>query len=246
MKRKIIAILIFCFLSLLILSGCDIPETYYAENFHYEIIDDNSIAIGGLGSTFSSDHIFVPQKINGYTVKKLGYSFTGYKGNGFFYYPRENILKRFYCPNTIEEIYDQYMTYALNLKVFYCGQVLNLGFLNASAQIDRIEYYVPDEMYSQFYAEIYDDCQNSLFKANIVYLLNYETDNKYYYVDNYEYGSRIKYTPPVPTRKGYEFNGWYTEEDCNNEWDYQQSTLPVLAEGQDFIETKLYAKWTKN
>ena len=246
MKRKIITILIFCFSSLLVLSGCDIPETYYSDEFYYQLIDDNSIAIGDLNSNFSSDYIFVPQEIEGYTVKQLGFG----SGLGFggltSYSPNKYSLERFYCPNTVEVIDERYMIIARRLKVFYCGKVVNLGLLNASAEMDDIEYYVPDEMYTQFYAEIYDSCQNSLFKANVVYLLNYEADNKYFYVDNYEYGSLIEYIPPVPTREGYEFNGWYTEEECINEWNYQQSKLPLLAEGQEFIETKLYAKWTKN
>ena len=249
MKRKIIAILIFCFSSLLVFSGCNVPATFFGKEFYCEVIDDYSIAVGNISSNFSSDYIFVPQKINGYTVKKLGFtSGLGFGGNGYLttYVPDSYTLKRYYCPNTVEAIGERYMYMAQNLKVFYCGTVVNLGELNASPEMYSMEYYVPEEMYSQFYAVIYDTCQNALYKANVAYLLNYETDNKYYYVDNYEYGSLIEYIPPVPERKGYEFNGWYTEEECINEWNYVQSTLPVLNEGQEFIETKLYAKWTKN
>ncbi len=249
MKKKIIAILIFCFSSFLVLSGCNLPETSFADEFHYQVIDENSIAIGNLSSDFSSDYIFVPQKINGYTVKQLGFtSGLGFGGNGYLvsYRPDRYQLKRYYCPNTVEVIGERYMYMAQDLKVFYCGKVVNLGELNADAERESFEFYVPNEMHSEFYAVISKRCRNLLYRANVAYLLNYETDNKYYYVDNYEYGALIEYIPPVPTRKGYEFNGWYTEEECVNEWNYQQSRLPLLADGQEFVETKLYAKWIKH
>lgn len=250
MKRKLFIILLCCFASILAITGCAMPETFWTEQFYCEVIDENSIAIGNVSSGFSADYVFVPQEIDGYTVKKLGFtSGLGFGGNGYLtsYSPDNYQLKRYYCPNTVEVIGERYMYMAQNLKVFYCGKVVNLGELNASAEVDSIEYYVPNEMYSEFYEVIYKSCQNVLFKANVAYLLNYETDNEYYYVDYYEHSSLIEYVPPIPTKKGYEFNGWYNEVECINKWIFEEDKLPE-AEFDDngeliFLETRLYAKW---
>jgi len=45
-------------------------------------------------------------------------------------------------------------------------------------------------------------------------------------------------SPPVtkPTRDGYEFGGWYQEEDCLNEWMFNTNTVTE--------NITLYAKWT--
>lgn len=42
--------------------------------------------------------------------------------------------------------------------------------------------------------------------------------------------------PEDPTRKNYEFDGWYKEESCKNEWNF--TTNVVLK------DTRLYAKWS--
>ena len=85
--------------------------------------------------------------------------------------------------------------------------------------------------------------------ANISYFYNYENaDNEgYYWLDNFDYGTKITYIPPEPTREGYTFDGWYKEEDCINKWDFETDTLPEAIldeEGEPvYQETKLYAKW---
>ncbi len=248
MCRKILAIYICCLFLFTLVSCSDLGgETFVLENFHCKQVDNESIAIGTLSDDFSSNIIFVPQEINGYTVKKLGYtSGLGYGGFGYLtsISPKKYELERFYCPNTIEEINERYMYLVSNhLKVFYCGKVLNLGILNSDGR--SIELYVPSELYQEFYNSIYENCRSILNKANLVYLLNYETDYKYYYIDNFDYGSKIEYIPPIPKRSGYDFIGWYTDANCTIEWIFEEDELPILSEDKDFIETKLYAKWQK-
>lgn len=55
--------------------------------------------------------------------------------------------------------------------------------------------------------------------------------------------------PEEPKRDGFEFVGWFKEEDCLNEWNFETDTLPKAQkteDGEDFYaETKLYAKWIK-
>ena len=242
MKYKILTGLLCCIITLCGVSGCtSMGKSFSAGQFNCKKLDEKSIAIGQLNKNFSLDYIFVPQEIEGYTVKKLGFTTgLGFGGAGYLTINYDHELKRFYCPNSIEEV-DSYMYLVANgLKVFYCGKLLELGQLG-----DSIEIYVPEEMYLDFYELMYEDRREILNRANVTYRLNYDTDNKYYYVDNYEYGSKIEYIPPIPTRNGYEFNGWYTEAECINKWDFHQSKLVSLRDGQEFLETKLYAKWVK-
>ena len=71
----------------------------------------------------------------------------------------------------------------------------------------------------------------------------YKTE--YYYIDYVEYGKTIENIPPEPTVKGYKFNGWYTEADCINKWNFE-NTLSQLDKDEDFNELCLYAKWIKD
>ena len=61
---------------------------------------------------------------------------------------------------------------------------------------------------------------------------------------------KIEVTPDTPEREGYTFGGWYTEEECENKFDFNTVfNTPVLEEGDiypDDYVTYLYAKWTKN
>ena len=99
--------------------------------------------------------------------------------------------------------------------------------------------------------------------ANVSYFYNYDNapNDNYYWIDDYDYGEKIDVIPPVPTRAGYTFGGWYKESECINKWNFEIDTLPtvrytdVIPEHQlrnssvidndyrVYQETKLYAKW---
>ena len=90
-------------------------------------------------------------------------------------------------------------------------------------------------------------------RANVSYFYNYETEKNYgyYWIDDYDYGSKIEFIPPEPEREGYTFGGWYKEPECINEWDFETDVLPeerteINEDGEEEVvyqETKLYAKW---
>ena len=88
-----------------------------------------------------------------------------------------------------------------------------------------------------------------MYPANVSYYLNYEVENHdgYYWIDDYDYGTKITYIPEDPTREGYIFDGWYKEEACLNVWNFEMDTLPEAIldeEGEPvYQETKLFAKW---
>ena len=50
-----------------------------------------------------------------------------------------------------------------------------------------------------------------------------------------DYGSKLT-KPANLTASGYTFGGWYTDEDCNTAWDFDNDTVTA--------DTTLYAKWT--
>ena len=50
-------------------------------------------------------------------------------------------------------------------------------------------------------------------------------------------GETAKNLDESPTRDGYTFGGWYTDEDCTNEFDVENTTIDK--------PTTLYAKWNK-
>ncbi len=85
--------------------------------------------------------------------------------------------------------------------------------------------------------------------ANVSYYYNY--DNGYcktYFIDDVD-GDIIINKPPMPIRDGYRFGGWYKEEECINEWNFDHDIVPkkIYDEEENYIykETALYAKWTK-
>lgn len=90
-------------------------------------------------------------------------------------------------------------------------------------------------------------------RANVSYFYNYETEENdgYYWIDDWDYGSKIEFIPPEPEREGYTFVGWYKEAECITKWDFETDVLPeerteTNEDGEEEVvyqETKLYAKW---
>ena len=97
--------------------------------------------------------------------------------------------------------------------------------------------------------------QQIISRANVSYFYNYNIEENYgyYWIDDWDYGSKIEFIPPDPEREGYIFGGWYKEPECINEWDFETDVLPeerteINEDGEEEIvyqETKLYAKWSR-
>ena len=83
--------------------------------------------------------------------------------------------------------------------------------------------------------------------VNVIYYKNDGSD-KISFVDDYD-GGKITFMPPEPKREGYEFAGWYREEECINEWNFAVDEVPEKEYGEDgeymLKETSLFAKWSK-
>ncbi|MBP5308287.1 MAG: InlB B-repeat-containing protein [Clostridia bacterium] len=74
-------------------------------------------------------------------------------------------------------------------------------------------------------------------------------------MDDVEDGEKVEIIPPDPKRDGYTFCGWYTEPECENEWDFNtviNKPEPLSTRHEDIIYYPenfinfIYAKWIEN
>ena len=194
---------------------------------------------------------FMPMEINGYPVRKFGYTRFMNTSAGTISL-NEKALQKLYMPGTIAESGNDYSYLEYihrSMQIYYCGEVINLCEIYPyDAGSIAIDYYVPANRYDDFEnvfgTTSYKPVLAGLHKANIAYRLNSEDMCEYYYVDNIEAGNKIENIPPEPTRKGYTFGGWYTEKECVNKWDFDN--IPTVSDNEEtFVEFSLYAKWIK-
>lgn len=241
--KRLFAVLV-CFTLLSCLTGCNfgrLNDNLVDENFFCIIKDESNVAVGNVKTYPESGAVFFPAQVQGYTVSQVGFnSGLGFGGNGYLHTSGENgiIIERCYFPHTIKEIGDGYMKLTSgNLKIFYCGEVVDLGYFRPNRDT---AIYVPAENYEAFNNVLSEGYSQNLLKANVSYHLNYD-ENNYYYIDYYENGEKISYIPPIPQRDGYTFGGWFKEADCIDQWDFEEDTI-LLTEEQTVVN--LYAKWT--
>lgn len=239
--KKIWSIFSFLFILIIVL-GCDYKSKRNISNDDFEIHitdeENKKVAIGNIKYQPADGSVFIPYSIDGYTVSVLGIPSMSFKADLDNYY-----VDRIYLPSTIEKIGHPYISeYGYMEKVFICNEPINITKLSVLYSHNMgyapVIVYVPSEYYKE-YAAIHEPYFIDIYKANVCYYFNID-ENDYYYVDYYEEGSLIEFIPPIPIREGYIFEGWYTETECINKWDFEID-LVELAENID--EIKLFAKW---
>ncbi len=105
--------------------------------------------------------------------------------------------------------------------------------------------------YMVFVLVFYPETIRTLYKANTAYMFNYEgaPNEGYYFINDFERGGLVENTPYKPIREGYEFCGWYKESECITKWNFNTDVLPEPTYDEngelEYVETKLYAKWSK-
>lgn len=106
--------------------------------------------------------------------------------------------------------------------------------------MDMKEMFFSRELFSNLYptSEVTRIPGNSRNPANIVFKKNVSNNsNDLYRIDNVEENETID-VPPAPVVDNYVFNGWYTEPECINLWDFKNK--PTFSESEEFV---LYAGW---
>lgn len=222
------------------------PEPYEYGDFIYEHWYENQeefkeyehISIIGLteqGKT--KKELLIPEEINGAPVKYLGYRLY------------LNIIGELFSSNTEKLFLTK--TYGSHEWFFYTsGQIyateaeiyLNLNEKNyKKIRLAEREWKRLIEMDFPLSEVDKDLC------VNVIYYKNDGSD-KISFVDDYD-GGKITFMPPEPKREGYEFAGWYREEECINEWNFAVDEVPVKEYSEDgeykLKETSLFARWVK-
>ena len=251
MKKRITAqILLFMFIACfgISLSGCkngkfgQIPlkNTEYYIYTAIENKDDTRI-LGLTDKGKEQEYLIIPESIDGKRVSQVGCT-NGIEANRV-----EELYGETYCDFQSEKLKKVFVTF--NVKIHWLW-----GQSRAFKKAPNFEglFYLKNEDDSikmdHYTLPILGRIQWHI-KANVSYFYNYENAENagYYWIDNCDYGSKIEYIPENPKRLGYEFAGWYKEEECINKWDYETDTLPEKKEteggGIIYQETKLYAKW---
>ena len=266
MSKRIIVFVFLVFFtgySLLYFSSCNLEETYdiygdflyriiYLDEDGKEVTKKNEttgfVRICGLSDEGKQKSVLVvPEYIDGIHVDQIGIS----KGFllGKYGWDSDCLIKVFIPFNVIIS----------NVTFDHCTKLekiikktnitnkhdwLSIRFVN--------KYYLPGIDYNpnKNPTKTYKDYDVDLYNfGNISYMYNYEsaTNDGYYWIDDYDYGSKIEFIPPVPERDGFAFGGWYKEAECVNEWDFNSNILPdakYTGNGEEiYQETKLYAKW---
>lgn len=288
MKKRSIAIIIILsvlIFNLLGLSGClldvllDIkinkPKNTYEEygDFLYEVVyyDKNGIVgvteevavrsairIMGLSEDgMKKEELLIPKYINGLRVEEIGDS-TSFWAVVLGVWKENEILKKIYIRHNLK--ISPVFSRCKNLKkIIICGHYLDEYGDNTPVYLTSNNYDSEKDVIN-----VARWCGDGyLFFANVSYLYNYENspNDNYYWIDDYEYGEKIEFVPPVPTRDGYTFGGWYKESECINGWYFEVDTLPDVKYTDEipqhqlrrdekwntdyriYQETKLYAKW---
>ena len=193
---------------------------------------------------------FIAAELNGIPVKQVGFSAFMNSANISH---GSDVLEKIYVPSTVVDSTGTYfMSRGRNVSVFYCGDSLQI-IKDVASDINSYNpaLYVPAKIYSAFKACLADiNIDLTLNRANVAYMFNADDmpdyyTTEYYYVDYVAYGEEIINVPPDPVRKGYKFDGWYTEPECENAWSSSYQ-VPELKKGELFKELRLYAKWSKN
>lgn len=257
MKKKMIMLIILW--SLGTLTSCSdgkLPE-YESTYFKYavETKDDGSkvgYLIGFTELGLEQTHLILPEELDGIKIRGFGYKYTKpfFVGN-IFVGPDTFVssnLKKLYInyDNADREWRDDYNYGQFpNCHAVYWKSEASLNIISPSRK-EVIRSY-----------NLYLKQKNNIYErgilANISYMYNYEgAENEgYYWVDSYNQ-SLIEFIPPEPQREGYTFEGWYKEEECINEWNFDVDITKEEIYPSSFYEfrdeypgTYLYAKWNK-
>ena len=235
-----ITILVSTTLMLCACSGCTRNEEwgYFTVKFY----DDRETAyITGLTELGKQQRFLViPEEIDGVKVSTIGERppLQMWSSIGSADISSEK-LEKVYFPTSVYIVAGSFR----NSSKFVKAVLINGGHINGLNDV-TMKYY-PYQTYidKELAGHLHYAC------ANVSYFYNYDIEENYgyYWIDDWDYGSKIEFIPPEPEREGYIFGGWYKEPECENIWSFENDTLPERKIDEDgrevYQETRLYAKW---
>jgi hypothetical protein len=161
--------------------------------------------------------LIIPKEIDGKPVTDLGQKTLG----GLFVLKSEK-LKVLNIPETVTTETSKNELTALETLIYNSvtpvsfGRDASMWLYNSS----MVKIYVP-----KGYVKEYKDAQSfsgySFYDANISFMYNYadSVNGGFYFVHHAESGQKI-FKPQEPKREHYIFTGWYEDEECLMEYDF--------------------------
>lgn len=221
------------------------------EFFIYHYTKKNSstgelvVRIGGITEKGKAqEYLVIPDEIDGYIVNEI----FNAKLDGYYLIPYYSPLKKIYISKNVKYMSREWIAYTNQpLKRIYlrCAyKTVNIidGQNVYAASISQKVYRSALNWYYFQGKKSKDEIESMLHIANLTYLYNYEgnPNRGIYFLDDLDEGEKVIVKPTNPQREGYNFDGWYTEEEGINEVDFYIFVKENIAE-----ETIFYAKWTK-
>lgn len=252
MKRRTIArVLLLMFIACfgVSFSGCEngkfgqIPLRN-TEYYIYTAIEnqDNTRILGLTDKGKEQEYLIIPESIDGKRVERIGCvnalesdRVEEVYGNSSYSDFKSAKLKKIFVNSDIE-IYSYWASFNIHSDSPEFEGLFYVKNNKCHVSVDPYYYSTRDNQ----------NCR----KANVSYFYNFEKaeNDGYYWIDNYDYGTKIDFVPENPKRGWYVFDGWYKEKECINKWDFEKDVLPEELLDEDgntvFQETKLFAKWT--
>ena len=214
---------------------------------------NNYLNLIGLSEAGKQKRIIVlPKRINGHPYYLLFQSTPG-AGRTLF----QGKMEKFYFEYPGD--YSQVSKEATLQFSYYTEEFLKKAILNIEIETSifatrEINHYYNYNIYRKRMEKggHVENIVGGIKLANLQFLYNYnESPNEgHFWIDDIDNGEKIEVMPDTPEREGYTFGGWYTEEECENKFDFDTVfNKPVLEVGETYPDdyvTYLYAKWTQN
>lgn len=265
MYKKIMSLIIIIVLITFILTGCNPhPESNEKENKIEFYTDDPTlfrtdyfncieykgrIAICQLTKKGDEvEELIIPEKINGKLVGYLGDPYHDPKYSPVLL--GKELQKLFIDASDLKSI-------SLDFEVseIHVPKVIVMRDLFVFDQV-RKNHKETVKLYLGAHLVAYQSLREGIV-PNIGYFINKDgQENRYedeinffldcYWSDDVEIGGKINTIPPVPEREGYIFDGWYTEPEYINQWDFQDG-IPFAEDfifsGDDGPDFALFGRW---
>jgi hypothetical protein len=236
MKKTLFSIFLLM-IGVAVMAGCkDVPQitTHVGEYYTYIQYpgEPGEVIIRRLTEKGKElKELYIPAFVNDKPVTSIGES-----NFSTIYFLQSVNLEHLNFPYTIKEF--KSFTGVPNLKTLVIGRVEPI-ILSSPVSLHFSNNNIPKIYVPEGYANTYNEKQKLLmyYDANVSFMFNYEgAPNGGFYSVDYKDAGNIIVQPQTPQREGYDFGGWYEEQECINQWDFDIA-----------IETskKLYALWIK-
>ncbi len=229
-----------------ILAGCGYRE---AGDFLLERVEGGYAIMDLSKEGYQKKELFIYDQIGRYDILYIS------KGSTFFRDPPvidSQLLEKVYFVDYVPSLQKAVFGHCFHIKKIIRQETGELGLNEYYIVLSDPTTSMPKrdiKQYIKFADYLKGGFGDYVFPANVSFFINYKSQESdgYHWIDDYDYGTKITYIPPEPTREGYRFDGWYKEAACLNPWNFETDTLPeAILDGEGepiYQETKLFAKW---